>query len=77
MEHGQIISGMRPWYSESGNGKNHFPSMKSGTVQERNRDQRIWDHAILASAEYVRRRLDGNEKLALEIHGLLSSSLPE
>lgn len=44
---------------------------KTKDVQSRTVQQQAWDAAILCAAEYVRRRLNYDEVLALELHNEL------
>jgi hypothetical protein len=63
----EIIFDMKPWF-------------KFGKCKENDRrtpEQKAWDSAILCVAEYVRRRMNYDEKLSLEICGLLSDKLPD
>jgi hypothetical protein len=73
----EIIRDMAPWYSEERGHKFTFPDMRADTISGRTPEQKIWDHAILAAAELIR-RLGGNDnERALAIHGLLSTNLPK
>jgi hypothetical protein len=58
----QIVAGMKPWLKHRG---------KPCPARDRTHDQRIWDDAVMASAEFIR-RLTQNEELAFQIHALLS-----
>jgi hypothetical protein len=70
----RIIAGMKVWYVD----EKRKRDMRSGDDQrDRTPQQVVWDSAILAAAEFVRRRHGGDEKLALEIMGLLSNKLPK
>jgi predicted RNase H-like nuclease len=64
---------MKAWYD--GSKKPGF-DMRAKTTQTRNERQEIWDSAILAAAEFVRRFDDYDETRALQIHELLSTKLP-
>lgn len=69
----EIVKSMHCWYTCQPNG---FEDMRAKSNARRTEQQRVWDHAILAVAEFVR-RLDGyNETRALAIHELLSTKLP-
>jgi hypothetical protein len=61
----EIIESMKLW----------FEGRSSPSVARRTDNQKGWDSAILAAAEYVRRRMNYDEDLSLEIHKLLSSSI--
>lgn len=61
-----IKDGMAPWWRYG----------MALTVKERTPEQRAWDSAILAASEYLRRRMDSDETLALELHDLVSTRLP-
>lgn len=53
--HQRVLAGMEPWLCKRGVSK---------TVRARTRKQETWDSAIMAAAEYIRRRT-GDEYLAL------------
>ncbi len=62
-----IILGMKPWFK--------FGKCKDN--EKRTSEQQAWDSAILTAAEFVRRRMNYDEKLALEICKLLISEIPD
>ncbi len=62
-----IIAGMEPWLENIGTATR--PANRSAV-------QRAWDSAVLAAAEYVRRRT-GDETLAGEVHQLLVKCLSD
>lgn len=70
----EIIKEMKVWYDGSyAPGKDR----RAASVERRTEQQKDWDAAILAAAEFVR-RLDGyDETRALAIHELLSTKLPK
>ena len=70
----KIIKGMKVWYDGSGaSGKDR----RAASVEDRTEQQKGWDAAILAAAEFVRRLDDHDETRALAIHELLSTKLPK
>ena len=68
-----IINEMKVFYDGS-----HKPGfdMRAENTQKRTERQEIWDSAVLATAEFVRRFDDYDEKRALQICELLSTKLP-
>lgn len=62
-----IINGMSYW----------FKDRQAASAKERTPEQRAWDSAIMAAAEYLRRRLNYEEKLSLELCELASTRLPK
>lgn len=64
----KIVADMAPFWCK---GKRHLEN------KSRTPEQRSWDSAILASAEFVRRFCDYDEAIALQIHKLLCDQLPE
>ena len=65
----EIITGMRPWF------KYKLPKYTDNS--KRTPEQKAWDSAILCAAEYVRRRMNYNKKIPLELCELLSDKLPD
>jgi hypothetical protein len=59
-----VIDGMRLWLTY---GKREKPA-KDG----RSREEQAWDQAVLACGEFVRRYMDYEECVALQLHGLLT-----
>ncbi len=73
-KYNKIIEGMEPWYDGSyAPGKDR----RAANVDSRTEQQKDWDSAILAAAEFVRRLDDYDETRALAIHELLSTKLPK
>ena len=73
----KIIKGMRPWYAEQKPFDFKYEDMRASSTETRTGQQRVWDHAILTAAEFIR-RLDGyDETRATLIHKLLSTELPK
>lgn len=59
MTPGQVLKSMRTgWFLDRG---------EAESVRDRTEYQRGWDSAILAAGEYLRRRLDYDETLTLEL----------
>lgn len=56
-----IIRGMEPWLEKRG---------QACEVRNRTVEQEAWDSAVLACSEYLRRRLNYDETLSMELHGL-------
>jgi hypothetical protein len=67
-----IVAGMRVWWSKvfDKDGWRKRPKRDARTVE-----QAIWDNAIFAAAEFVRRFDCYDETRARAIHALLSSEL--
>lgn len=74
----QIVLEMYPWWGpQSSGGKNPKiirPSMRAAAVADRTPEQRAWDSAIMACAEFLR-RLDDVERTVL--FKLMCNDLPE
>ena len=64
----EILAGMGPWLAYG-----IAPEKLPGSADQRTEGERIWDAAIMAAAEYVRRLTNYNEMLALTIHDLLTT----
>lgn len=62
----EILIGMKPWWDGRRSAGPHY----------RSEAQKNWDSAIMAAAEYIRRRTK-NEGLSYEVHSLISSKLPK
>lgn len=63
----RIIRDMESWFADN---------ILAKSVAGRSHDQRVWDSAILAASEFIRRYTDYDEHTAGQIHGLLSTKLP-
>lgn len=72
-----VIAGMKPWFALSKTSGHLFPDMRSESIASRTSEQRVWDHAVLTVAEFVRRMQDNDETLALQIHQFMNVNLPK
>ena len=70
-----IVLKMRPWFRAK-DGKNRYPDMRIPPGGERTPEQKIWDHAIFAASEFVRRYEGHNKGISRSVHLLLSDYLP-
>ena len=70
----EIIAQMKVWFD--GSTKNR-PDFRADEVLSRSDEQKAWDSAILAAAEFVRRLDDYDESRAILILELLSTNLPK
>lgn len=77
MDANKIIRQMRPWYTAHKVSKLNYEDMRADSEPTRTDQQRVWDHAILAAAEFIRRLHNYDESEAALIHLLLSTCLPK
>lgn len=63
-----VVAGMQPWLQKRGT---------AITTKSRTDQQKIWDSAVLACSEYVRRLTDYDENLAGALHLLLTPIVTE
>ncbi|MGH2359745.1 MAG: hypothetical protein ACRDGM_04275 [bacterium] len=73
----KIIRGMRPWYAELKLKGARQQDMRAESSRTRTEQQCVWDQAILAAAELLRRLHHYDETESLMIHGLLTTKLPK
>lgn len=73
----KIIQAMLPWYQSREVGGIKVGDMRAKSSKARTEQQIVWDHAILAAAEFVRRLDNYDESRAILIHELLSTKLPQ
>lgn len=64
----KVLEGMREHWLNYGNKKYRLPKSDNRTDGER-----AWDSAVLACSEFVRRLMDYDETIAIQVHRLLSS----